>query len=306
MSRPQSVIVPEPPENALFLVLRVKDRKQDARAVADAAAQVPAFTRRLATKPRLRVRSAVAFGREMWDAVSPEARPDGFAKFRAMKAGKGDQRRAPATGGDLLLHVVSRERGLCFDLAMRFREELGKRAKVMDEVHAFRYRDYRDLTGFVDGTENPSGSARARVALLPSSHPFAGGSFVFTQRYVLDRAKWQKLDVKWQEGVIGRTKQHSRELSDAMKPPTAHIARVVIEEDGEELEILRHSCPYGTTSEHGLFFIAYTNDLAIPTKMLSRMIGTSGDGRSDHLLRYTQAVSGAHFFAPSLETLRSL
>jgi putative iron-dependent peroxidase len=80
----------------------------------------------------------------------------------------------------------------------------------------------------------------------------------------------------------------------------------VIVEDGEELEILRHSFPYGTSSEHGLFFIAYTRDLAIPTKMLRRMLGASGDGLHDRLMEFTRAVSGASFFAPSLRVLRSL
>ena len=40
--------------------------------------------------------------------------------------------------------------------------------------------------------------------------------------------------------------------------------------------------------------------------MLRRMLGVAGDGHHDHLMDYTQAVTGAHFFAPSLETLASL
>ncbi len=81
---------------------------------------------------------------------------------------------------------------------------------------------------------------------------------------------------------------------------------MVIREDGEELEIVRHSFPYGTTSELGLFFLAYTKDLAIPEKMLRRMMGTSGDGSHDRLMEFSRAVSGATFFAPSLRVLRSL
>jgi porphyrinogen peroxidase len=106
--------------------------------------------------------------------------------------------------------------------------------------------------------------------------------------------------------VIGRRKPDSTELSDRLNPPTAHISRVVIEERGEELEIVRHGFPYGTVSESGLFFIAYSKTLAIPERMLSRMMGTAGDGLHDHLLDYTRAVSGATFFAPSLEVLKSL
>ncbi len=135
---------------------------------------------------------------------------------------------------------------------------------------------------------------------------FAGGSYVFTQRYVHDLKKWATVPLKEQEGAIGRRKRDSKELSDTMKPPTAHISRVVIEAGGEELEIVRHSFPYGTVSEAGLFFIAYTNDLGIPEKMLSRMMGAAGDGRHDHLMDFTHAVSGATFFAPSLKVLRSL
>jgi deferrochelatase/peroxidase EfeB len=89
-----------------------------------------------------------------------------------------------------------------------------------------------------------------------------------------------------------------------VKPPTAHISRVVIEEDGEELQIVRHSFPYDTISEAGLFFIAYTKDLSIPANMLSRMMSTTGDGKHDHLMDFTRAVSGATFFAPSPQVLR--
>ena len=40
--------------------------------------------------------------------------------------------------------------------------------------------------------------------------------------------------------------------------------------DGEELEIVRHSMPYGSTTEHGLLFLAYSRDLSIYDKMLKR------------------------------------
>ena len=82
---------------------------------------------------------------------------------------------------------------------------------------------------------------------------------------------------------------------------------MVIEEDGEELEILRHSMPYGEVAgEAGLFFLAYCRDRRIFDRMLARMYGTSGDGLHDHLMDYTEPRSGAYFFAPSMEMLRSL
>ena len=120
-----------------------------------------------------------------------------------------------------------------------------------------------------------------------------------------DLARWNELPVAEQERAVGRRKRDSRELSDRAKPASAHISRVVIEEAGEELEIVRHSFPYGTTSEHGLFFIAYTRDLGIPERMLARMFGAD-DGIHDRLLDFARAVSGASFFTPSLPVLRSL
>jgi putative iron-dependent peroxidase len=304
-NEPQGGILPEPSESALFLILNAGDRSRAGRSLAKALARVPGLTRRLARgEPRARLRSVVSLGPELWDAVSPGLRPRGFRAFPALEAG---DLRAPATGGDVLLHVASRRADLCFELALRARRELGDAANVLAEVHGFRYLDARDLTGFIDGTENPKGRERAAVALIGAEDPaFAGGSFVFAQRYVHDLAKWGGLPVREQEAVIGRRKRDSRELSARAKPPTAHIARTVIEEDGAELEIVRHSSPYGTTSECGLFFIAYTKDLAIPEKMLRRMLGVAGDGQHDRLMEFTRAVSGATFFAPSLRLLRSL
>jgi putative iron-dependent peroxidase len=302
----QTAILPEPSQSALFLILRAPDRARDAARLAAVAAGIPARTAKLArSAPAGRLVSAVGFGPELWDAVSPGSRPRALHAFRPIQAG---DLRAPATGGDLLLHAVSRRQDLCFELAQQVRRELGGAAAVMDEVHGFRYLDARDLTGFIDGTENPKGAkARAAAALIGKEDArFAGGSFAFTQRYVHDLARWNELPVADQERAIGRRKRDSRELSDRAKPETAHISRVVIEENGEELEIVRHSFPYGTTSEHGLFFIAYTRDLAIPERMAARMYGTAGDGLHDRLMEFTRAVSGANFFTPSLRTLRSL
>jgi putative iron-dependent peroxidase len=305
MAEPQAGIIPEPSESALFLVLRVPEAAEHGAAVASVAARVPSLTQRVSALDRhAKLACTVGFGAEFWDVVSPEERPAGLHPFEALEIGG---RRAPSTGGDLLLHVISKRPDLNLELAMRIRRELGPSVAVMDEVHGFKYLDGRDLTGFLDGTENPKGKARAAAALIGSEDAaFAGGSFVFTQRYVHDLARWATVPLAEQEGAIGRRKRDSKELSDKKKPATAHISRVVIEENGEELKIVRHSFPYGTVSEAGLFFIAYTRSLDIPQKMLHRMLGATGDGLHDHLMDFTRAVSGATFFAPSLRMLRAL
>ncbi len=305
MALPQAGILPEPGSHALFLVLKVRSPRH-ARAVAKIAARVPSLAAQVGRlDKRSRLVANVAFGPGLWRRISRKSKPQGFRPFKKTGTRK---LMAPATGGDVLLHAVSNRQDLNFELAHRLRLALGDRVRVLEEVHGFRYLDSRDLTGFIDGTENPKGKReRSKVALIgDDDRAFSGGSFVFTQRYVHDLAAWGRLSDSTQEKKIGRRKKSSVELRGKNKPPTAHISRVVIEEKGEELEIVRHSFPYGDSSEAGLFFIAYTNDLKIPFKMLDRMFGTSGDGRHDHLMDYTQAVSGATFFAPSLAMLRAI
>ena len=118
----------------------------------------------------------------------------------------------------------------------------------------------------------------------------------------------EKLKVDAQEQVMGRTKLESIELEDKVKPANAHIARTVVEdEEGEEMEILRHSLPYGDgRGDQGLFFIAYTKDLKIIDAMLVRMFGTSGDGIHDRLLHFVTPMDGAYYFAPSEELLEDV
>lgn len=306
MPQPQAGIVPNPSPNALFLVLRVQNAATNGKAVAKIAATIPSLTATVSEiDPRAKLVCTISFGSQFWDTLSPQKRPAGLRPFNAIKHGSLS---APSTSGDILLHILSKRHDLNFELASRIRMQLGDMVEVMDEVHGFQYLDSRDLTGFIDGTENPQGNKdRTEVALIGKEDAaFAGGSYVFTQRYVHNLKKWATVPLQEQEGAVGRKKKDSKELSDKVKPPTAHISRVVMEENGEELEIVRHSFPYGTVSESGLFFIAYTKDLTIPEKMLSRMLGTAGDKLYDHLMDFTQAVTGATFFAPSLEVLKSL
>ena len=304
---PQHGIVPEPAHAAHFLVMNVRDRARDAREVARVLAALPDLVAEMDPGDHpAKLAVTIGVGPALWDALSPAARPRALRPFKALAA---DGRRAPSTGGDVLLHVTSALRDLTFDFVLEARRRLGDAVEVAEDVAAFRRKDARDLTGFIDGTENPKAEdERAEWALVGDDDPaFAGGSYVFTQRYVHDLAKWERLSVAEQEDVIGRRKADSEELPDELKPPTSHAARsnLKVGED-EELKIVRQSLPYGNASEAGLFFIAYCRTPDIPEQMLARMMGTSGDGVHDRLMEFSRAVSGAHFFAPSLPVLRAL
>jgi len=125
-------------------------------------------------------------------------------------------------------------------------------------------------------------------------------------RWVHDLNAFNKLSLEDQELVIGRTKPDSVELSDRVKPPTAHIARTSITVGNEEIQIFRRSVPYGSVKEYGLYFLAFSADPSRFDRMLRRMYGTSGDGIRDRLLDFSRPVSGSYYFAPSINIINEL
>ena len=265
MAQPQAGILPEPSPFALFLILQVRGPATNAASVAKNLSGVPALADRVRRlDPKSNLTCTVAFGSEFWDAVSPRKRSARLHPFKTIAA---NGRTAPNTGGDILLHTISKRHDLNFELALRVRRGLADVVELKDEVHGFRYLDMRDLTGFIDGTENPKGKERAKVALITDEDPqFAGGSYVYTQRYVHDLKLWGTVPRREQEKIVGRRITDSQELSARLKPPAAHISRVVIEEDGAELEIVRHSFPYGTTSEAGCFSLPTPKTWTLQTR----------------------------------------
>lgn len=305
MPTPQGGILPESNQHALFLSLDLAPGDESVAAVRRLLARLPAMTDEIAASDAdAGLVSVVGIGPGVWALLTEAPRPRQLADYRPRYDGA---RKAPATPTDLFVHIRSERQDLNFELGRRLLAEAQDAVRVRDEVSGFRYLDSRDLTGFVDGTENPEGDERADVALVGDEDPLAaGGSYVLVMRFVHDLARWGQLTQHEQEQVIGRTKDTDEELDDAIRPESAHISRVVIEEDGKELEILRHSMPYGTTEEHGLLFLAYSARREIFDLMLDSEFAGAGEGVHDRLMDYTSARTGAYYFAPSLEALAKL
>ena len=300
----QSVILPLPSDHARFIVLRLKDLTIEE--LKEKLADLFSTRDRLITQhPNAQIKTGVAFGPELWAKLYHQT-PAGFKQLQPIQG----TFQMPVVPADLLIHIASARADICFALSQSFFEGIQDKVEVLDERVCFRYFDGRDMTGFIDGTENPQfPDDRAEVALLDEDAGiFADGSFVFAQRYAHNLEKWKKLKVDAQENVMGRTKLESIELDDEVKPKDAHIARVVIEDEkGEEMEILRHSLPYGEgRGDQGLFFIAYTKNLNIIDHMLEHMFGTTGDGIHDRLLHFVTPMDGAYYFAPSEELLEEV
>ncbi|WP_345315224.1 Dyp-type peroxidase [Ferrimonas gelatinilytica] len=241
----------------------------------------------------------VAVGANYWDTLYPQARPAELAPFPQFEA---DDRLAPSQPVDLFIHLRSDRLDINHLAATEMCRRLRGLAELVEEVRGFRYLDNRDLTGFVDGTENPIGPHRREVALVGDQDPqFRGGSYIHTQRYVHNMQRWEQQSLKTQEDTVGRTKLENMEYPGEAKPLTAHIKRTNLKnEDGSSMEILRQSMPYGNMQEQGLFFISCCHTPRYFSEQLRSMV-VGHDGHFDHLLKYTQAVTGAAYFAPSID-----
>jgi putative iron-dependent peroxidase len=214
----------------------------------------------------------------------------------------------PSTQGALWAFVRGSERGSVLDRAMGIRRKLGAGWRLVDELHAFRYREGRDLTGYEDGTENPTGDAAREAALVArGADGMVAGSFVAVQRFVHDLSRFQALDADARDHVIGRRAETNEEISDAVA--TAHVKRTAQESFDPQAFMLRRSMPWGDVREHGLYFVAYVEALDRFERVLRRMAGLE-DGHVDALLGVTRATTGGYYFCPpmagGLLDLRSL
>jgi len=250
------------------------------------------------------VNIVLAFGPDFWRSVAPDHSPADLASFRAIETVGGAG--APATQHDGWIWISGSSPDVTFQHARGAWLTVRDVAQLASEHSCFVYRDSRDLTGFIDGTANPDPLAAPEVALVPPGSPGAGGSHVLVMRWVHDLDAFAAQATADQERVFGRTKADSVEFSADRMPPSAHIARTHVEEGGRELEIYRRSVPYGTLTEQGLYFVAFSADCSRFDRMLARMFGTAADGVRDHLTDFSRPVSGACYFAPSLTTLREL
>jgi len=248
----------------------------------------------------------MGFGSQAWDRLFGSPRPAELHPFREIRAG---ERHAVSTPGDLLFHIRAKRMDLCFELATQIMASIGSAVSPADEVHGFRFFDDRDLIGFVDGTENPTGQAAVDAVVVGEEDAaFAAGSYVVVQKYLHDLAGWNALTTEAQERIIGRTKLSDIELDDSIKPTSAHNALTTIVQDGKEIKILRDNMPFGRAAEgeFGTYFIGYSRSPSTIEQMLENMFIGRPPGNYDRLLDFSRAVTGNLFFAPSVKFLDNM
>lgn len=292
---------------ALFLVVTINPGDECCARVRSLCADLSALVRSVGFRNLEGSLSCIlGIGSNAWDRLVSSPRPAELHAFREFRSGP---RHAIATPGDLIFHIRAAHMDLCFELATQIMARLEGAVITEDEVHGFRFFDERDLLGFVDGTENPAGSAANDAVFIGDEDPaFVGGSYVVVQKYLHNLDAWNKLPTETQEKIIGRSKVSDIELDDSIKPTSAHNALTVIEKNGREIKILRDNMPFGRPGhgEFGTYFIGYSRSPRTIEQMIENMFIGRPPGNYDRILDFSTAVTGGLFFVPTATFLDDL
>ena len=245
------------------------------------------------------VNLVAGFRPELWRELAPNDAPDGLDGFNDDLRGPGGYS-MPATQRDAVLWLSGSAYDVVFETARAAIAALYDVATVAEETSSWPYQHDRDLTGFIDGTENPTLIEAAEIVTIPEGQPGAGGTVLLLQKWKHEANAWEALPAEAQEQIIGRTKDQSVELED--KPADSHVARTDQDEFGK---IFRRNMPYGTVMEHGTMFVGFSAEQAPLVRMLESMAGVT-NGVRDALTRYTTVQSGAYYFVPSIQALQRL
>jgi porphyrinogen peroxidase len=245
------------------------------------------------------VNFVIGFRPELWRDIAPQDAPPGVEGFNKEIQGI-EGFVMPSTQHDALVWLSGSAYDVIFDMARSVIHDLSGQASLGEETSSWPYRHDRDLTGFVDGSENPTLLDAPIAALLPEGVPGAAGSVLLLQKWKHQTAEWEALPISQQEHIMGRTKPDSIELEN--KPTDSHVARTDQDEFGN---IFRRNMPYGKVDDHGTVFVGFSADQKRLSRMLDSMAGLL-NGTRDALTRFTQPLTGSYYFVPSVESLRRL
>jgi len=243
------------------------------------------------------VNLVVGFRPRLWADVVPDDAPADVNDFEPDLVGP-DGFVMPATQHDAVLWLSGSAYDVVFECARSAIAELSGLGTAVEETSSWPYMHDRDLTGFIDGTENPTLIDAPGLALIPDTEPGGAGTVLLLQKWEHDAAMWEALSVSEQEAVIGRLKPDSTEIEN--KPENSHVASTDQDQFGK---IFRRNMPYGTVTNHGTMFVGFSAEQKRLSDMLEGMAGL-GDGPRDALTRYTRPLTGAYYFVPAADSLR--
>lgn len=264
-------------------------------------ARLPALVQHLSDQfSESNLSAVIAVGAGYWDSLYPAARPQNFNSFPPLVV---DDLEMPASPFDLLLQIRSDRYDVLHLAAQQCFQLLQPYVEIQEQIHAFRYMDGRDLTGFIDEPRAPKGRRKRELALVAEETDpvFTGGSYLHFQRYRLDLNRWQQLTQSQQELIMGYKKMDGNLLPSAQLSAQSHAVSASLQpETNHQLPLLFQNMPYGQLKVQGMLVLGFSADGSSYLQWLKQRMGQSGLQNYDLLLDYIQADCGAAFFAPSI------
>jgi putative iron-dependent peroxidase len=171
--------------------------------------------------------------------------------------------------------------------------------EIQTAIDAFQYRTNRDLSGYEDGTENPTGDAALEAGFVKNKGAgLDGSSFLALQQWVHDLDFLDSQSTQAQDHIFGRQISDNEEIEDA--PASAHVKRTAQEDFKPQAFVLRRSMPWANEDQMGLVFTAFGHSFDAFEALLNRMLGKD-DGIVDALFTFTRPLSGSYFWTPPMK-----
>ncbi len=215
---------------------------------------------------------------------------DGLESFPAL-SGPGVE--IPSTQHALWLWLHGDDHGELVNRSIAIVDSMADAFRLEQLVDAFKHGGDelgRDLTGYEDGTENPTGDAALAAGFAPD-----GSSFVAVQQWAHDLRGFYSHSQEEQDLIIGRRKSDNEEIEDA--PESAHVKRTEQESFDPAAFVLRRSMPFAAPDSEGLMFVAFGHSLKAFEAQMRRMVGEE-DGITDALFTFSRPVSSAYYWCP--------
>ena len=202
----------------------------------------------------------------------------------------------PSTQSALWCWLQGKERGETVHRARRLVAALEPAFELEAIVDGFNHAGGRDLTGYEDGTENPTGEDARKYGLVSDmGEGLDGSSMVAVQQWLHDLDAFEAHPPAGRDNMIGRRLSDNEELEDA--PPTAHAKRAEQEAFDPEAWLVRRSMPWADGEGEGLMFVAFGSALDNYERILRRMLGLD-DGIVDALFNFSRPISGGYYWCP--------
>jgi putative iron-dependent peroxidase len=221
-----------------------------------------------------------------------------IAGLRIFPTGFGPGLVLPSTSSALWCWMRGSDRGALLHTSRKVAAAVLSAFEPESVIDGFKYDTGRDLTGYVDGTENPKGKRAFQAAIVQGQGAgIDGSSFVAVQRWVHDFDRFASMPAREQDNSVGRRGSDNKELAAA--PRSAHIKRTAQESFAPEAFVLRRSMPWTDGMIGGLNFVAFGKSFGAFEAQLRRMVGAE-DGVTDALFKFTRPVSGSYFWCPPI------